>query len=244
MDRPSSSRGPTRSVLPTTHWSEIVLARDQDPRVRLKGLEQVLRRYRSALVIYVRTIKRMPLERAEDIVQGFIADKIVQDQFLAHVDQSRGHFRPFLLRSLQNYILNTIRSERTQRRGGDHRRVDLEIVLPQAVSAGVDSFDLAWVRELIVETLGRMEASYAGSGREYIWGIFHARIVGPLWEGGEQMEYADLVQRFGLESPAQAFNALATAKRLFERLLREVISDYSIGDDVEEEIRWLRSAIA
>ena len=46
------------------------------------------------------------------------------------------------------------------------------------------------------------------------------------------------MRRFGFDSPAQAYNALATSKRMFMRVLRSVIGEYARSDreiDVEIE---------
>jgi hypothetical protein len=49
------------------------------------------------------------------------------------------------------------------------------------------------------------------------------------------------VRRFGFGSPAQAGNAFITAERMFIRLLRQVVGEYTgTGADVDEEIRDLR----
>jgi len=53
--------------------------------------------------------------------------------------------------------------------------------------------------------------------------------------------YEELVAQFGLKSPAQATNALATGKRMFARHLRAVIAQYENGDQaVRAEIDSLR----
>ncbi len=46
------------------------------------------------------------------------------------------------------------------------------------------------------------------------------------------MPYDDLVRQNGFSSPVRAANALVTAKRMFTRVLRAVISEYQ-GDEAE-----------
>lgn len=51
--------------------------------------------------------------------------------------------------------------------------------------------------------------------------------------------------QFGFHSPAEASNALITAKHIFDRLLREVVTDYSgDGTDLEAELRELKAALS
>ena len=77
------------------------------------------------------------------------------------------------------------------------------------------------------------------------WGVFKARLLDPLLDGAEIPAYADMVTEFGFQSPAQASNALITAKRQFDRILREVVAEYAgARADVEEEIRELKLSLS
>ena len=71
------------------------------------------------------------------------------------------------------------------------------------------------------------------------------RILLPIMEGAEPAAYADLVRQYGFQSPAQASNVLISAKRMFARLLREVISEYAFSEEeVESEIQELYQSLS
>src|SRR5439155_117122 len=88
-----------------------------------------------------------------------------------------------------------------------------------------------WLRMVLAEALQRMERGCNASENRHIWRIFQTRIIQPALEGAEPMAYDNLVQEFGLKSPSQATNALATGKRMFARHLRSVIAEYETGDE-------------
>ena len=86
---------------PSTRWSLIFSAHDQDSVPRREALGELLRLYLPALrahLLYRRNIQR---QRTEDFLQGFVADQILQRDLLSKADAARGRFRSFLLRSLE-----------------------------------------------------------------------------------------------------------------------------------------------
>jgi len=78
-----------------------------------------------------------------------------------------------------------------------------------------------------------------------LWGVFEARVLGPLLDNAAPMPYEQLVKRFDLPSPSVAANLLITAKRMFGRMLHEVVCEtVSTDRDVEPEIRELKRILA
>jgi hypothetical protein len=95
------------------------------------------------------------------------------------------------------------------------------------------------------EALRRMRTHCGDSGRMDVWGVFEARVLAPALEGASPASYGELVQRFGFHSPSQATNVLATAKRMYARMLRWVVSEYARdAQEFEEEIGQLREILA
>ena len=95
-------------------------------------------------------------------------------------------------------------------------------------------------REVLNQTLDRMRQQCRDSGRGDLWELFDCRIRGPILDGSQVPPYEELVEEFALESPLQAANLLVTAKRMFARVLREVVGAYAVDDsEVDAEIRDL-----
>src|SRR5207244_4296378 len=95
------------------------------------------------------------------------------------------------------------------------------------------------------QSLVRMREQCQIEGREQLWEIFTARVVSPAFEGGDPMPYQQLIDRFGLQTPLQASNALTTAKRMFAKTLRTIVAEYANSPDaVEREIGELKEVLS
>jgi hypothetical protein len=116
--------------------------------------------------------------------------------------------------------------------------------LPASASPA-EAFDAAWARSVIAEALQRMQRECAQSGRRVVWDLFHCRVVAPALEGTKPPAYEDLIARFQLSSPSQASNVLVTAKRMYVRVLRAVVAQYTRNEaDIDAEINDLRNVLA
>ncbi len=227
LDRPAGE-------FPGTVWLEVT------------DHKQVIQNYWSALRAYLMCLlSRFPDQRneADDLLQEFILKKILQPGWLENANPTKGRFRDFLKSALRNFVIGEMRSRAAEKRGGNQHAVPLEEMElePAGLEPSADSFDMAWLRMLLKSALDRMERSCAVSETTHIWNIFQCRIIRPMLEGTEPLPYDSLVEQFGLKSPAQATNALATGKRMFARHLRDVIAEYEQGDlAVRAEIDSLR----
>jgi len=219
---------------PVTAWLDVT---DQ---------KKVINKYWAALRVYlVCLLSRFPDYRndVDDLLQEFILKKILQPGWLENADQNKGRFRDFLKSSLKHFVVGEVRKRDAEKRGGKEGTLSLdemeqEIPGPEDSS---DSFDVAWLRLLLVEALQRMERGCVASGNEQTWKIFQARLLRPTLEGVAPLSYEFLVAQFHLRSPSQATNALATGKRMFARHLRDVVAQYEKGDQaVRAEMDALR----
>lgn len=216
LDRPAGE-------FPGTVWLEVT---DQ---------RQVIQNYWSALRVYlICLLSRFPDQRneADDLLQEFILKKILQPGWLENANPTKGRFRDFLKSALRNFVIGEIRSRAAEKRGGNRQALPLEDLElePAGPEPSSDSFDMAWLRMLLTNAMERMERGCAISETTHIWKIFQSRIIQPMLDGTDPMPYDELVRQFGLKSPAQATNALATGKRMFARHLRDVIAQYEQGD--------------
>jgi len=240
---------PTRRHLtfPQTQWSFVAYAaqcREDDPT----ALGDLLSRYLPALKAHLVLKKGMKAEHAEDILQGFIADKVIEKNLLAEANRKKGKFRTFLLTALDRYAWNQLRNEKAKKRR-PHKLLSLDAEGAEALTVPAkptaDPFNELWARDVIAETLQLTEAECARSGHRRAWGVFQARILSPLFEGTPPIPYDQIVETFGFRSPIQAANALTTAKRMFARNMRSVISFYVTGEaEITAEIADLRQILS
>jgi hypothetical protein len=198
--------------------------------------------YWPALRAHLVIRRRLALEVADDFLQGFAADRILQQEFLGHVMPQKGRFRSFLLRCLENYVVD--RLFRTPERGGTNAD-DRLAEIPVSETNQSDPFDVAWARQVLTQALQRMQADCTAQGRPQIWLVFEERVLRPALGDAQPPSYEQLIDRLGFDSPEKAANALATAKRHFRRVLETVVAEY-VEDEAElqEEIANLRSILA
>ncbi len=235
---------PRRTVWPPTDWSRLarlVKPADKDP----EEFNRMILRYQKPLKIHL--LESFPgLEgQAEEIVQDFCVDKILQEGWLNRADPAKGRFRNFLKTSLTNFVINRLRKEAKAPASLEATGFD-----PPAGEPASGLFNLAWAEAIVAETCRRMELACktpipGKPSRQLIWEVARRRLFRPILEDLEPMDYEELVKQCGLKSPAQAQNLLATAKRIFQRQLITVIAEYERdGPSALEEIAEFRHFLA
>lgn len=232
-------------TIPNTDWTLIERASDAPSGPQQSALHTLLTQYYPALRAYVMSKWRVPPEGAEEYVQEFIATKVVGENLIAQAQQDRGRFRSFLRTTLDAFIVSLIRRETAKKRSpGKIGDLQPELVADDGPTPR-KAFEIAWAREVIAAAVAAMERECQQTGRPDLWTLFQTRILLPTIHGSDPVSYQELVAQFGFRSPLQAANALTTAKRMFERNLRSVLSRYSQNERaVDEEILELRAALA
>jgi len=238
----------SRARFPSTCWSSIFdAAQAYHGKGNDKGVEAVQRfliRYMPALRKHVLYVFRLKNDQVDDILHDFITDKIFFRNILSVADPQRGKFRTFLLTVLDNYIRNKLKR-------GNHSNttrlstVASDLVAVTSSNSTSEMFDLAWAREVIVQTLHEMKSQCIASKRLDIWAVFEYRVIRPTLMHEPPLSYRQLAEDYGFDSSLQAANALTTAKRMFSRLLRMVVRQYSQDEiECEQEITELWSILA
>jgi DNA-directed RNA polymerase specialized sigma24 family protein len=225
---------------PSTHWSLVYRAGNCEGAKEILG--GLLTQYFPALKVHLVRGRGLRPDAADDVLQGFVLDKFMLDSLLGHADHTRGRFRTFLLNVLDNYLSNRLRHERAQSRspGKPLESIDEKYALKSGDEVSCE-FELEWARQLVARAMKRMEEECLSLGRKDIWIAFEERVVKPALGQEDGMGYADLVAKGHFDSPSQAYNALATGKRAYMRVLRQVIAEYAVNEaEIEEELLDLK----
>jgi RNA polymerase sigma-70 factor (ECF subfamily) len=230
----------------TTHWSLVARAGAATSEEQRQALGQLVERYSPSLRAHLIARKGLSPQDAEELLQAFLAAKIVEQALVAQAAPQRGRFRTFVLTALDRFVISHFRRRSAGKRfAGVTVAVDEELNAPASSAAPDEQFDIQWARDVLQESLRRMRAECERSGRRDVWGVFEARVVAPMLDDATAPAYDELVTRLGLTSPAQASNVLVTAKRMFVRSLRGVIGEYELGEEqIDAEIADLRSILA
>lgn len=234
----------TKNDFPTTNWSVINLASNDDAPTFSDALNQLMVIYLPALTSHLIYDWRIPKQQAEDYVHGFVADKVIRDELIKKANRDRGRFRHFLLTALDNHVISIMRKDKAKRRSpGDDAFVSLDEIDLDALGAPDTgtAFEVSWANSVIMETLRRVKDACEASGRSTFWEIFNNRIVLPHLTGQPPDKYEHLVRKTGFTTPIQASNALLTVKRMFARTFRDVVKEYVANESlVDSEIQELK----
>lgn len=232
---------------PMTQWTLVDRAGQAPSKSQQAALNDLLQRYWPALRTHLVNRRRINSHDADDLLQSFIESQILQRNLIERADTERGRFRNLLVSSLNNYVNNQFAAryadKRTPDRAANFGTADTPI--GQEVETPEQEFDVAWARTLLSEVLARMQRECTATERSNLWQIFHARVLGPILEGIEPIDYETLIKQCGFQTPSQASNALVTGKRMFVRLLRATISEYVMSEsELQSELQDLHMILA
>jgi RNA polymerase sigma-70 factor (ECF subfamily) len=234
------------SSFPATQWSAVEHAGEIGP-AGAKALGELLPRYLGPLRAHLARQQRLEMHQAEDLLQGFLAEKVLERNLIGDASREKGRFRTFLLVALDRFVSNQLRDARSLKRSPGEKTAPLDAAAATAAPVPTPSgvFEAAWARQVLSNAAERMRDECKASNRDDIWQIFEARVLCPTLEGAEPVPYEQLVTQLGLSDVDAASNLLVTAKRMFARSLRGVVGEY-MGEDgqIEQEIAELRAILA
>lgn len=236
------------AALPQTRWSVVARACERESEAWPDALDAITRLYRPVLVRHLVSRLSLPPDRAEDLVQAFLFEKLLDQNVIRHATPRRGRFRSFVLKVFSNFALSQLREQQALKRrpsSPDAERLDDLPDLPSGEPPLADSLDALWARQVLARTVELMREECRSKDRQVLWEVMESRILGPILGDTPLMPYDELVTRFGLRSPSEASNLLITAKRMFARVLREVVRE-TVSDDseVEAEIMELKRILS
>jgi DNA-directed RNA polymerase specialized sigma24 family protein len=222
----------------STNWSEIRLARCRQTPAGETALARLLERYWPALLAYLVRERRLSVDEAEDVLQQFILDKVLERQLLEAADRERGKFRSLLLVSLERFLID-LRRKRS-------RGLALSEATPvEQLAAKVDGperFEWNWAEATIAEALSRTCRYFMSTDRPHYWHLFEQRVVRSAYENVAGDDYHELVQSLGFASPKKAKSALVSVKRAFVRQLEALLGDRAA--DAEASLQELKEIVA
>lgn len=238
--------GGTREAFLTTHWSIIEQAEseDQDKKLALIGL--LLKKYWKPVYCYLRR-RGYGNEQAKDLTQGFFHEVVLGRGLIAKVDRSKGRFRSFLLIALNRYLINIGEQEGAQKRIPKDRLVPLDMVdtikLPHFIteSAPENSFNYAWVSQMLEQVLKQVESECARDGKNTHWNVFQDKVLRPIMAGDAAPSLKEICDRYNIKDCAKASNMIVTVKRRFQVALMKSLRESVLSDEqVEGELADLK----
>ena len=222
---------------PETQWSIVINAGDQSEEKRRVAIERLLTAYWPALQAHLVIRKRLDHASAEDFLQDFFLKKIVEQNIVERADYSRGKFRSFILKALENFLRDYYRSAAYRNLPAQipEEMPDQDFTQPSA-----DVFDKAWAFRVFYQANELFQQFCEQNNRKQQWQIYRERALRPVFFGEDPRSYEELAKDFDGVNPKQLRNLLSKAKNNFSKSLRVVIRDYVEDESfVEEEINQL-----
>ena len=234
---------------PLTRWSLVGRAAGAEGDIRIRAaLDELVSRYLPALRAHLILTRRLSPDDADELLQSFVASKVLEQNLFGRADQAQGKFRTFLLAALGNFLIDHLRATQAKKRstGADAMQIDEQRseVIDSRVDQPSTAFDVAWARQVLDRAQTLMRQQCDAEERPDVWGVFQARVLSPALDNAEPAAYDALVRQFKLASPDQASNVLVTGKRMFTRCLRDAVAEYVDDSEIEQELRELKAVVA
>jgi len=239
-----TSMGGTAEAFLTTHWSVIDKVESDGGTPNQVLINELLKKYWKPVYCFLRH-KGFGNEQAKDLTQGFFEEVVLSRELIQRADQARGRFRTFLLTALEQYLSRVHRKETARKRIPRDKLLQLEQIdpaeLPEPVGGFTpeQSFNYAWVTQLLDKLLPEIEANCRKEGKALHWQVFHDRILKPIMENERAPSLTEICSTYGIEDERKASNMIVTVNRRFraalkQHLRRSVTSDAEVDEELLE----------
>jgi RNA polymerase sigma-70 factor (ECF subfamily) len=184
---------------------------------------------------------------AEDLTQEFFA-RLLEKHWIAHVDQSRGRFRSFLLLVLKRFLAGEWHKAHAQKREGDGRCLPLPLDTAETryacesadTATPEQAFEKQWALTLLESVLGQLRSDYERDGK----GPWFEALKPCLLGSRESQPYAELAASLGSSEGAVKVAVHRLRGRYRERLKAEIANTVASPADVDAELRHLFRVLA
>jgi RNA polymerase sigma-70 factor (ECF subfamily) len=236
----------------TTRWSLIAASLDSQASGPGAGdaLAQLCRIYWRPIFAFV-CRRGYSVTDAQDLTQDFFL-MVLKGDLMRQADRDRGKFRSLLLKTLQNFLIDAHIKSRTRKRGGEVQVISWDEWMAEAPSrltipsAAMENwpaeriYDVRWAATLAEEALHALQEECEKRGRRRVFDI----LSGALTAEREDVCYKSMARELGIGIP-EVKRLLHRLRQRYRQLLREEVAG-TVQDpaDVDEELRYLCSALA
>ena len=225
----------------TTQWSLVISAGSRASPASDRALATLCQSYWLPLYAYARR-RVADVDEARDLTQGFFV-VLLEKNFLADADRSRGRFRAFLITAFKHFLANQWAKARTLKRGGGVSPLSLDFPAGDARigQAVIDKltpdqvFHRQWALTLLDQVIHRLEAEYRQSGKSEQFEQLKDFLVGMP----EEKSYADVAEGLGTTEAAAKMSAHRLRRRYRDLLRSEIAQTVANPEEIDGEIHSL-----
>ncbi len=184
---------------------------------------------------------------AQDLTQSFFAF-VLRTKAYARANPLHGKFRSFLLASLKNFLADNWDRDRAIRRGGDYHFVPLDQDTAEAfydASSESDAtaerlFELRWAKTLTAGAFNALRDELQAEDKLQLFEQLKNFLAG----GSTLPSYDDASARMGLPRATVKTHVHRLRQRYREIVRREIARTVSTPHEIDEELRYLCTALA
>jgi RNA polymerase sigma-70 factor (ECF subfamily) len=205
-------------------------------------LEKLCRTYWPPLYAYIRRDGHSP-EDAQDLTQEFFA-RLVEKDYLGHLQDQRGKFRSFLLTLLKHFLSDQRDKAGAQKRGGGRAIVSLDETTTAEADYQIEAtqdvnpeqlYERQWAKKVLAQAIERLGQEYVSDGKAVLFE--QLKDLQPGEHGATS--YVQIGTQLGM-SEAAIKSAVHRMRRRHGELLREEIAQtVSRPEEINDEIRYL-----
>jgi len=228
-----------------TRWSMVRMASNQSSAQQLSALNTLCEAYWYPVYAFVRR-KGHDAETAKDLTQDFLS-RWMTGPALARADEGKGKFRTFLLRALDDYLIDMRRRDRAQKRGGDISHISLDglelearyKMEPLSTDTPEVMYDRHFAEALLKKAQDLLHQEHAQSARAAFFHSLEPYLLSDVADGVAE----SLGQTFGMTRGAISASIFRARKRLKQLLTQELSETLSSPEDLNNEMHHLFSAL-
>ena len=225
------------AIFVSTVWSAVERAAKGDENAQ----EELYRKYVYPMYGYLRRKGCSPQD-AEDLLQTLF-QKLFAREKLAELSSDKGCLRTWLLRCVDNLLLDQIKKRDARKRGDGQSIVSWDaldaekryLLEPADPHLPERQFDRKWAQETMQSAVARLEREFEGAENRQRFDALKGLLVADEQPG----PYSQTAQRLGISEQAVKGAVFRLRRRLRELVFEEVALTVQSADDVKEEVRYL-----
>jgi RNA polymerase sigma factor (sigma-70 family) len=231
----------------TTRWSMVYRAGAQSRSAEdtQRALEELCQAYWYPLYAYVRRLGHSP-EDAQDVTQDFFS-RLLEDNSLASVHESKGRFRSFLLASFKHLLANEWKHAHRQKRGGGkvHFSIEQEMAEGRYYKELLDRadperlYERQWAETLLKRAIDRLRDEWESKD-----GTRRFEDLKPFLVDKGSVAFATVAARAGVTEASLKWAVHKLRGRYRELVREEIAHTVSSPDEVDDELRHLFLVLA
>lgn len=245
MDAAAKSGTRKRGWFATTCWGLVLPAGRPGTPGSEQALDELCRTYWYPIYAYVRR-RGHSAHDAQDLTQAFFV-RLLQGDFLAQANPSRGRFRSFLLVALNHFLADEWDRAHAAKRGGGQTIFSLDAeaaenlyaLEPADVRDPEKAYERRWAMTVLDLAAARLRQEYVESGKGELFELLRQFETGDI----PGQSGAELAARLGM--PENTFKSHLRRMRMRHReLVREVVvASVKSPAEADAEIQHLMTVL-